>query len=133
MCVQTEDECNLERAQKKKHADANGVAFEGSACKHADDPHCTFMYVREGRVAPTETGKRATWTASEKVNTCCNYICAETEVECARQVEQFRSVVLREGEREREQMSCDIPCQRWSAFPADHDRERPLVCQRNHE
>jgi hypothetical protein len=134
VCVQSEEECKLEQTVKKNHAAANGVAFEGSGCKPADDPHCTFMYVREGRAAPADTtGKRSIWEASEKINTCCNYICSETERECTRQVEQFRSVVLREKDREREQMSCDIPCQRWSAFPAEHDKDRPLVCQRNHE
>ena len=121
------------KALKKRLSDANGVVFEGSACRRAEDPHCTFMYVREGRVAPTDTGKRAIWTASEKVNTCCNYICSETEAECDKQVAELRSVVLRESEREREQMSCDIPCRRWSTFPVDHDRSKPLECQRNHE
>jgi hypothetical protein len=134
VCVQSEEECNVERSLKQKYSAANGVAFAGSACHRADDPHCTFMYVREGRAAPADTtGKRGVWSVSEKINTCCNYVCSETQAECDGQAAQLGSAVLREGDHEREQMSCDIPCRRWSTFPADHDRERPLVCQRNHE
>jgi hypothetical protein len=134
VCVQTEEECKHELKVKKTYSEANGLPFDSAGCKRLEDPSCTFMYVREGRTeAPVETGKRALWSVSEKVNTCCNYVCSETESDCNRQVAQFQGVVLRDKEREREQMSCDIPCRRWSALPEGHDKDRPLVCQRNHE